>query len=340
MSTTTALLTTPPTTLLEGSVRTATEPPELDRSVLSLGLVPGDTRPGRFLLVPGPSSDFLMSVQGRYWVGGEGDVYTALDIDPELIAAQMALLAADIDSMGGQPDDSPYLTSLRNHYRGDEFQIGLTDLVRFLGVGGLPVEWAEQWSWFVQADGTPVPADLEACREALESLDRAGRTWVRDVRTDFVDGAWAFPLDAFEGALASEIEAASVCELFVEGSAASPEIVIVLANASEKQRIEVLVDEGIYTDQEPERMLAITMWPDESVGPPPSEPNPASLLTVRGSYLTAIGVCGELPWIYSNFAAADTYHAPGSGGYDGPVVFASGWHCEDDVPETRRDDGG
>ncbi len=42
--------------------------------------------------------------------------------------------------------------------------------------------------------------------------------------------------------------------------------------------------------------------------PPHGDPNPTSLLTFRGSYLTAIGVCGELPWIYSNFAAADTYY--------------------------------
>jgi hypothetical protein len=87
-------------------------------------------------------------------------------------------------------------------------------------------------------------------------------------------------------------------------------------------------------------MFTIVMWPDESVGAAPDDPNPASLLTLRGSYLTAIGVCGELPWIYSNVAAADTYYAPGTGGYDGPVVFASGWYCQDEVPsERRREDG-
>ncbi len=103
----------------------------------------------------------------------------------------------------------------------------------------------------------------------------------------------------------------------------------------DRRRIEVLVDDKTYTDGEPELMFSIVMWPDESV-PPHGDPNPTSLLTLRGSYLTAIGVCGELPWIYSNFAAADTYYGPESSGYDGPLVFASGWYCRDEVPEDRR----
>lgn len=218
--------------------------------------------------------------------------------------------------------------------------IGLTDLIRLLAMGGLSAEWAEQWSWFVQADGKPVPSELVACRDAIASLDQGARTWVRDLEIEFADGTWVFPIEDFEGALAVEIEEASICELFVELPRPSPEIVIRLSGEPDRRRIGVLVDDKIYTDREPELMFAIAMWPDESVGPPPDHPNPASLLTLRGSYLTAIGVCDELPWIYSNFAAADTYYGPGSGGYPGPVVFASGWYCQDEVPEERRNEGG
>lgn len=325
-----------------------TRPPEarsdlnlvLDRSILGLALEPGETRPGRFRLERGPNTEILMTVEGRYWVTGQGDVYTALNIDPELVAVQMGLLTDVVEAKGGQPIDSPYLTSLREHYRGDEFQIGLTDLVRSLAVGGLSAEWAEQLGWFVQADGNPVPPELVACRDAIASLDEATRSWVYDLEVEFTNGTWVFPVDAFEGALAVQIEEASVCELFVELPGPSPEIVIGLSGDPDLRRIEVLVDDKTYTDREPELMFAIVMWPDESVGPPPRDQDPASLLTLRGSYLTAIGVCGELPWIYSNFAAGDTYYEPGNSGYLGPVLFASGWYCQDEVPEERRNQGG
>ncbi len=314
--------------------------PVPDRSVLGLALEPGDMRPGRFRLEPGPQTMTLMAVEGRYWVNHLGDVYTALDVDPELIAEQMGILTAAIEGAGGHSPGSPYLTSLREHYRGDEFQIGMADLVRSLAAGGLPAEWAEQWSWFIQADGNPVPPELSDCRNAITSLDRAVRQWFRDLEIEFVDGIWVFPVAAFEEAVAVQIAEASICEMFVEVPGPSPEILVARVGEAGLRRVEVFVDDKTYTDREPELMFAIVMWPDESVGPPPDDPDPAPLLTLRGSYLTAIGVCGELPWIYSNFAAADTYYAPATGGYNGPLVFASGWYCQDEVPSERRREGG
>ena len=79
------------------------------------------------------------------------------------------------------------------------------------------------------------------------------------------------------------IEEASICELFVELPRPSPEIVIRLSGEPDRRQIGVLVDDKIYTDREPELMFAIAMWPDESVGSPSDHPNPASLLTLRGS---------------------------------------------------------
>lgn len=313
---------------------------ELDRSILSLALETGETGAGRFQLQRGRNSETLMNLEGRYWVNDWGNVYTALDIDPAMVAEQVAILVVAAEAMGGPPAGSAYLTSLREHYRGDEFQIGLTDLVRSLAVGGLPAEWAEQWSWFIQAERNPVPSELVACNDAIASLDQAALRWVRDLEIEFADGTWAFPTEDLEGALADEVDEASVCEEFVDLPGTSAEIVIRLSGEPNLRRVEVLVDDKIYTDQEPELMFAVVMWSDESVGPPPEDPNPASLLTLRGSYLTAIGVCGELPWIYSTFAAANTYYGPESDDYPGPVVFTSGWYCRDDVPEDRRREGG
>ncbi len=168
-----------------------------DRSILSLAVEPGESEPGRFRLLRGPNTETLMTVEGRYWITGEVDVYTALDIDPDLVATQMQILAEIVEDTGGQPPASPYLASIRNHYRGDEFQLGLADLARSLGMGGLPTEWAEQWGWFVQAGGDPVPAELVACQEAAVSLDSAARGWVRDLDIRFTDGRWVFPVEAF-----------------------------------------------------------------------------------------------------------------------------------------------
>ncbi len=44
--------------------------------------------------------------------------------------------------------------------------------------------------------------------------------------------------------------------------------------------------------------------------------------------------------MYFGFAAAETYHEPGSSGCYGPKVFTSGWYCEDEIPEGRLRKGG
>lgn len=253
----------------------------LDRSVLGLALESGEITPGRFRIQRGPNTEFLMTVEGRYWVTDERAVYTVLDIDSELVVAQMGPLAATLEAEGGQLMDSPYLTSRRDHYRGDEFQIRLTDLIRSLAVGVLPAEWAEQWSWFIQAEGNLVPSELLACSDSIASLDQAARQWIHELEIEFTDGTWAFPVDTFERDLAAEIGDASICESFVEVPGPSPESVIGLSGDADLRRIEVLVDDKTYTDRDPELTFAIMMQPDESVGPPPIDWDPASLLTLR-----------------------------------------------------------
>lgn len=317
-----------------------------DPSVLSMGL--GDEASGRFSIQPGPLGDLVLPVEGTYWATDAGNVYTRLDVDPELMAGEMNHLVDSIETMGGQPEGSPYLASLRDHHRGNEFQIGIADLVRWVGIGPLPLDWMEQWTWFSEVDalahGTEetLPSEFGQCRTAIESFDTAARTWVDDLEIDFqpVEGGaeeWVFPVQALEAALADELSTAAVCEeIFGESTNEQPELMVTVTPEQSGNRIDVFADQRIYIDRGAELMVTIRMWPDETVGDPPDTPSPTPLLTVQGTYLTAIGVCDELPWIYSNFAASNTYYGPESSGYGGPTIFASDWVCLDDVPEERR----
>lgn len=340
--------TTIPSTVEQRSETSVLEAVLTDRSVLSVGV--GDEASGRFSIQPGPLGDLIPRVEGTYWATGEGNVYTRLDVDPELIAGEMDRLVDSIEAKGGQPEGSPYLSSLRNHYRGNEFQIGITDLARWIGIGPLPLEWIEQWTWFSEADALAyntdetLPSEFGQCRAAIESFDAAARTWVDDLELDFqrVEGGadeWVFPVRALEVALADQLSAAAVCEeFFGDSTGQQPELMVTVTPEQSGTRIDVFADPQVYIDRGPELLITIRMWPDETVGDAPDTPSPMSLLTVRGTYLTSVGVCGELPWIYSNFAAGDNYYEPGSSGYTGPTIFASDWLCPDDVPDERRND--
>lgn len=340
--------TTVPSTVEQPSEASGLDAVLTDPSVLSVGL--GDEASGRFSVQPGPLGDLMLPVEGTYWATGEGNVYTRLDVDPELIAGEMNRLVDSIEAMGGQPEGSPYLASLRDHYRGNEFQIGITDLVRWIGIGPLPLDLMEQWTWLSEVDalanntGETLPSEFGQCRTAIESFDTAARTWVDDLEIDFqpVEGGaekWVFPVQALEVALADQLSAAAVCEeFFGDSTDEQPELIVTVTPEQSGTRIDLFADQKIYIDRGPELLITIRMWPDETVGDPPDTPSPLPLLTVQGTYLTAIGVCGGLPWIYSNFAASDTYYGPDSGGYAGPTIFASNWLCLNDVPEERRND--
>lgn len=329
----------PSTTTTTSDSDPPTEAVGLDRSVLTLGLEPGDTRPGRFRFRAGSQSDLLMTVEGRYWVTATGNVYSVLDVDSDLIAAEMARLLADLDAgTAASGGATPFVESLRNHYRGSEFQVGLTDLLKWAGLGGLSAEWAEQWAHFIEADGTEKPPELGECEDSIAAFDRAAARWIHDQPIDLTVAPWTFPEADFQDSLRNEFAAMAICESYFSPGTTPDELTIRLTTRPGARSVEVLLDDGLYTDADAELLLAVDMRPDETVGDLPNPLDPASLLTIRGSYLAAIGACGELPWIYSNFAAANTFHAPGASSYNGPTIFESGWFCEEEVPESRRDD--
>jgi hypothetical protein len=312
-----------------------------DRSLLTLGR--GDETAGRFRILPGSEGDLIPPVEGTYWVTEQGNVYTRLELDSGLIADEMSRLV-DKTTAVGQGEGSSYLISLRDHYRGDEFQIGIIDLVRWIGIGPPPHDWIQQWIWFSEADAaegsTAVPPELVRCLSAIESFDAGARLWMNHVDPVANDAErWVFPLEDFLAPLTEELNATSVCGEFFDGADdTQPELHVAVTPDGPGTLIDVLVDRKIYTDRQLELMFTVLMWPDATVGDPPSSPIPAPLLTMQNTYLAAIGLCNELPWTYSNFAAGDTYYDPEADGYIGPVIFASKWVCPDDVPEGRRAD--
>jgi hypothetical protein len=312
-----------------------------DSSLLTLGR--GEETAGRFRILPGPEGDLIPPVEGTYWVTEKRNVYTRLDVDSGLIADEMSRLVDQMAAVG-PGEESSYLVSLRDHYLGDEFQLGIIDLVRWIGIGPPPHDWIQQWIWFTEADTTEgavaVPSELVQCLSAVESFDAAARQWIKHVEPVTSDAdRWVFPVEDFLASLAEEMNATSICgELFDGADETQPELVLAVAPDGPGTRIDVLVDPKVYTDRQLELLFTVIMWPDTNAGEPPNSPTPAPLLTMQNTYLAAIGVCNELPWIHSNFAAGDTYYEPDVDGYIGPVIFASRWVCDDDVPEGRRGD--
>lgn len=329
------------------SLPTASAPSGLDevlndRSLLALGR--NDENAGRFRIQPGPDGDLILPVEGTYWVTEQGNVYTRLDVDPGLIADEMSRLVQRTGSATGEGEESSYLVSLRDHYRGNEFQLGIIGLVRWIGIGPPPHDWIQQWIWFSEADTTEgssaVPPELVRCLSAIESFDAGARLWMNHVDPVASDAErWVFPVEGFLASLVEEMNATSVCGEFFDGADdTQPELQVAVVPDGPGTRIDVFVDPKIYADRQFELLFSVLMWPDTTVGDPPSSPAPAPLLTIQNTYLVAIGVCDELPWIYSNFAAGDTYYEPDRDGYLGPVILASRWLCADDVPEGRRGD--
>ncbi len=87
-------------------------------------------------------------------------------------------------------------------------------------------------------------------------------------------------------ALAPEVDAASICELVIEPGPV-PDIVIEVSDETFGRRINVLVDDNLYTDKDPEVAFWIAMSPDESVGDRPGRA--ASGPTVHHSELVPGG---------------------------------------------------
>lgn len=295
---------------------------------------------GRFRLETGrPSEGFLKSVEGRYWVTPSANVYTSLAIDTELVASEMDRLV-ELLTGPGMAQDSLYLEALEEHYRGDEFQLGLTDVARRV-VGPIRLDGIEQFIWAAENDSEgEIPPEFHECRDSITAYDDAARRWIRGLdielnKTDDAVEVWELPADEMNDALAAEHAATSVCEQIVATtpSAASTLRLEVAVEVDGVTRIEVYSVPSGGDDREPLLDFSILISPDEDSDSPPDEPFPAHLFTTLGAYSVAIDTCGELPWEYDR--SSDTYWPPGT---FGPVsILYTDWLCSDQVPEDRRE---
>lgn len=208
--------------------------------------------------------------------------------------------------------------------------------------GPLLPEWVEQSDW---ASAFLAP-DLTECPEPFGSYRAAARDWVYELDIEFAsneDGGleWVFRLGAFRGALAEEMVALVGCVVadggdVSESGESTLELRASVTPFNDGRQIQVFLS-GEYPYRDFEPILTVITWPAASVGDPPEVPSPAPLLTLRNTYLAAIGVCGELPWTYTNFFDVAEYDDPeDEANYLGPFWLMAGWLCGDEVPEEER----
>lgn len=301
----------------------------LDRSVLTLGL--NDETSGRFQLIPNQESR-LSWTTGSYWVLPDGNVYTRFDLDAGLIRDEMEGL---VGRLSAHPDlaGTDLISALQNHYVGNEFQIGITDVVRWYDLRVPSLELLVQANLVMGAgvfSGGSVPPD---CEESLAAYETAARDWVADLdpKVDAA-GTWVFPVEGLDTALADLVAELDSCGRVIDEASAPPQVEFRVTALGDSTMVEVLADDGLYTDHEPAPVFTVMMQPDAAVNEPAEPLDPAPLLGIASTYLAAIGACGELPWAHTDMAGGDSWVDPAEEPFLGITFLADRLECAGDVP--------
>lgn len=298
--------------------------------MLTLGV--GDETSGRFQLVPNRGSR-LIRTTGTYWVLPDGNVYTRFDLDAALIRDEMEGLVARLSA---HPDlaGTDLISGLQAHYAGDEFQIGITDTVRWFDLRVPSLEVIEQANLIMGAGvfpGGSVPAN---CEESLGAYETTAREWVARLDPEFdATGTWVFPVEGLDTALADLVTEMDSCGEVVDAAAAPPRVEFGFTDLGASTMVEALADDGLYTDHDPEPVFTVMMQPDASVGELPQRLDPAPLLGMVSTYLTAVGACGELPWAHTDMAGGDSWVDPAEEPITGVTLLADRLACPGDLPD-------
>jgi hypothetical protein len=304
----------------------------LDRSVLTLGV--GEEASGRFEIIPNQQTR-VTSARGSYWVLPDGNVYTRLDLDAGLIADEMTALVEEVAVGSPALAGTSLLARMEDHYRGTEFQVGITDVVRWFDLRIPSLEILEQANVILGAGVFPGGSVPEECRQSLAAYETAARAWVRELDPGILPGTtWQFPVADYDAALSAQVPGAEACgePLAEQTGEAAPEIEFRVSARESGTMIEVLADDGLYTDHDPTLMFSVLMQPDDSVGAIPEPRHPEPLLGLFSTYLVAVGGCGELPWAHTQFAGGDTWVDPTEEPLVGVTFLADRLVCDSKVP--------
>jgi hypothetical protein len=301
-------------------------------SVLALSATAGRLDEGEFALFPGDTPAAL--VAGHWWSTVGGNVYTRVDLDTGLVAAEMGRLVEEV--LDPSDERLAEVLGFRDHYRGREFQLGLED---FIPAGPPPPDAMALLRLLYDGAGAAALAEVEECGNRVADFAVASDRFVLGLQPVFItldsgEEEWLFPTASYLESVAPErTAAAAACNPLFElvADPAGQSLRLVRASEGSVERLDLLIDSGIYAEPREER--AITLWIEPSSGSQiaPSKPAPAPMFTTLNQFLLAINQCGELPWIYSNFAAANTYTSPDDEGYEGPTPFDTYFPCADRV---------
>jgi hypothetical protein len=183
-----------------------------------------------------------------------------------------------------------------DYYRGDEFQFLIAHLLERLGLA-LPDARIEG----------PVVGECGTALAALRAAVIEQAAGFEPTFTPVGDAeVWEFPLDELRSHTTTEqARINDVCEVGPSDN--------VLAIASRLRfersgdRLDVIIDPGIYTAPVDVAALTVVVEPAVEIPDPPSERHPADGFDSVNVFLMKFDECGALPWEYRNFAAGNTY---------------------------------
>lgn len=304
----------------------------LDRSVLVLGL--GDETAGRFELIPNEVSR-LSRAQGSYWVMEDGNVFTRFDLDPGVIGAEVGQLAERLSADYPDLVGTSLLSALQDQHPGTEFQLGMTDVVRWYDQRVPSLEMLEQASLILGAGVFAGGSVLPGCERGLAAYETAARAWVWELDPEIEAGTtWAFPVPDYDAALVPQLADLRACdEPTGDEVSVPPEVEFRVSARGDSTTVEVLADDGLYTDHDPTPVITVSMLPDATIGEIPEPRDPVPLLGFASTYLAAVGACGELPWAHTEMAGGDSWVDPDEEPLVGITFLADRLLCAGDVPE-------
>jgi hypothetical protein len=258
----------------------------------------------------------LDGVTGRYVTVEGAPTLTVVDLDIDLVRAEIDEL---LERVGGNADVEPLFADAMLTERTavtDRLQLGLSDVLLLTGaVGDLGFLAVEPSLAFTVVGDDLTEDDLPRCTAAFVALREAVEGRVLEA-LDELDGDWQPDADELAGDEVTEVEQAC------DPSETFPATSVLLER--EERSVTVSVDGQEF----------LTVRVDPGAGEAPDADGPvAPLLDKFGAYFVAIDRCGELPHLYSNFAAANSYTAPDGPGYLGPTPFGEQPVCAEDVPD-------